>query len=172
MRGRLRDVALLLTFAAAPACGGSGFVQPVVPGPDLFAFRVEGTWTCADAVNCQDVHDVVLEADTSLTVTVTQVTGPSVVLLAVYPPGTPLGGTNLLNETTNERRCALANANDTVTVPAPAAGTYRVAVGRDWGFSSGASGSYTLDVTTDRPLIPAGQSVDDQPSQATASQCP
>lgn len=168
----LRASALVLTLAALPACGGSGYVQPVAPAAPIFTIRVESGWTCADAVNCQDVFDIVLEADTELTIQVTQVTGPSVLRLAVYEPGVPLGGLNLMNSTTTERRCSLANAADFVVVDTVTAGTYRVGVGRDWGFSSGASGSYTLDVFTDRPLLLAGQTVNDQATQASSSSCP
>jgi hypothetical protein len=169
---RLRASALVLTLSALPACGGSGFVQPVAPPPPVFTIRVESGWTCANAENCQDVYDIVLEANTELTIRVTQVTGPSVLRLAAYAPGVPLGGTNLLNSTTNERRCSLANAADFVVVDTFDAGTYRVGVGRDWGFSSGANGSYTLDVFTDKPLLLAGQTVNDTQTQASSSSCP
>lgn len=171
-RRRPRSWALLLLLAALPACGGGGRAL-IPPDPnDLLKFHVENGWVCADTINCQDVYDFVLAENTALTVTVTQVTGPSVVRLAVYGPGQPLGGTNLLTGTTNERQCAFANAADSVTALAIPAGTYRVVIGRDWGFSSGATGTYTLDVTTDKPLTALGQTANDVATQATATQCP
>lgn len=171
MRARLRDMALLLGLTALPACGGGGRLPPL-PTPARLVFHVESGWVCVEPEDCQDVFDVMIEAGTEVTVAVTQVTGPSVVRLALYGPGMPLGGLNLLTNSTNDRRCALANASDSATALAESTGTYRVAVGRDWGFSSGASGTYTLDVFTDRELEPVGQTVDDQPTQASGAQCP
>jgi hypothetical protein len=171
-RRRPRGSALLLLLAALPACGGGSGIGALLPPTEVLSFHVENAWLCADTVNCQDVYDLVLAENTNLTVSVTQVTGPSVVRLAVYEPGIPLGGLNLLTGTSNDRRCALANAADAVEALAVPAGTYRIAIGRDWGFSSGASGTYTLDVTTDKALTPAGQTVNDQATQAMATQCP
>jgi hypothetical protein len=169
---RIPRVLTVVLLGSLAACGGGGL--PLLP-PDpaaLRSFHVENSWVCADAVSCQDVYDVVLVENTELTVLVTQVTGPSVVRLAVYGPGQPLGGNNLVTGTPNERQCALANAADSSTVLAAQPGTYRVAITRDWGFSSGATGTYTLDLTADKPLTFASQTVDDQPTQATATQCP
>jgi hypothetical protein len=170
---RLRLIsAVTFTLAALPACGGGGSQAGLIPTPPLTAFRVLNSWTCADTVNCQDVYDVELAADTEVTLRVTEVTGPSVVRLALYAPGEPLGGLNILTNSTNDRMCALANASDSITSTTTIAGTYRVAVGRDWGYSSGATGTYVLDVKCDLPLAPLGQTVDDQPTLATGWQCP
>jgi hypothetical protein len=161
-----------LALAALPACGGGGDQSGLIPTPPLMTFRILNSWVCPDATNCQDVYDVVLDAPSDLTITVTKVTGPSVLRLAVYEPGMPLGGTNLLTNTTNERMCSLANSSDSITITISEPGTYRVAVGRDWGASSGANGSYALEVKSDHVLNPIGQTVDDQPTLASASQCP
>jgi hypothetical protein len=171
MTGRTRGVALLLSVAALSACGGGGTLPPQPP-PPLLRIEVLGGWVCVEPEHCQDVYDVALEKGTELTVRVTEVTGPSMLRLAVYGPGVPLGGLNLLTNSTNDRRCSLANASDSVTLLAEDAGRYRIAVGRDWGFSSGDAGSYTLELISDLAMAPLGQTVDDLPTQATDAQCP
>ncbi len=133
--------------------------------------EVSGTWDCGGGQTCQDVYDVTLTAGTELTLDVSGVTGQSVVRLAVFPPGTGLNGTNLLTGGNLDQECEGQNQDVSATVLAPTTGTYRVAVGRDWGSSAGAVGAYDLVMSADPGLDFVGRTADDMVSQAAGSQC-
>lgn len=130
-----------------------------------------GSWTCLSGQSCQDVYDVQLTAGTELMIDVTDVTGSSVVRLAVFPPGVGLNGNNLLTAGTFDSECEGQNQDVSTSVVATTTGTYRVAVGRDWGSSAGATGGYNLLLSADPGLDFLGRTVNDQNSQATGSRC-
>lgn len=146
--------------------------------PTAGPVSINGGWTCSVGVNCQDVYDFTITgpvpADT-LTVTVSAVTGTSTLRMAVFAPGVALSGTNLTNGGVTDRRCFGQNIGDTVGLTnLPASGTYRIAVGRDWGLSGGASGTYTLSVSMNTAkLVYLSQTVEDTATQLTAATtCP
>lgn len=128
-------------------------------------------WSCGSGVSCQDVYDLTLLGGTTVTIAVTGVSGSSVVRLAAFGPGVAPSGDDLLTGRSSDRMCVGQNASDTVTFRARDEGTYRIAVGRDWGSSAGASGSYTLSITTTRPLVFDGQSGDDVATSASGTRC-
>jgi hypothetical protein len=137
-----------------------------------YLYTVSTGWNCASGVSCQDVFDFEALATTTFTVSATSVTGASVVRLAVFN-GTALNTTNQLNGNLADRRCAAQNASDAATSASLTAGLKRVAVGRDWGSSAGASGTYTITITTPNvPLVPGGQAVNDAASAFAAITCP
>lgn len=144
----------------------SGFVCPTTD------YEVSSSWTCGAGDDCQDVYDLSIPAGADLVINITSVTGASVPRLALFGPGSPLNGTNLLNGSSNDRQCVGQNANDSVAVVAGDAGVYRLAVGRDWGESAGASGEYTLTVTSSLAFVPLGQTADNTASLAAGTQCP
>jgi hypothetical protein len=135
-------------------------------------YQVSSSWSCGSGVDCQDVYDLDLPAGASLVINLTGITGNSVPRLALFGPGSALSGTNLLNDSTNDRECVGQNINDSVAVVAGAAGVYRLAVGRDWGASAGATGNYTLTVTSSLDFVPLGRTVDNTASLAAGTQCP
>lgn len=135
------------------------------------SFAMSGTWSCALGETCQDVYDVTLPAESVVSLAVTSLTGASVPRLGVFAPGAALSGTNLLTGLTMDRECKGQNESDVVQFRTGAAGTYRVAVARDWGSSAGFDGSYTFVVTTEEGAEVEGQSVDDGATASTGSQC-
>ena len=158
-------------------CSGAGPCSLVVSGPvDVSArfdpsFTTKGTWMCANGVNCQDVYEFAFGQGAVVTIQVSGVTGSSVTRLAAFGPGVPLNGANLLTGLANDRACVGANLPDTVTFgPTVATGLYNLAVGRDWSKSAGATGNYTLTVTSDQPFALKSNSLT-VASQANATQC-
>lgn len=146
--------------------------------PPITDFTGDFAWSCADGESCQDVFEFQVTAGTQLFIEVTQVSAGSVSQIALYGPGVPLGGTNLLTGTTNELRCTVAGdcggytAGESVgPVVLAASGTYRVAVTRDWGFSCANDGTYHLQVTASEPFTPLGQTVQDENSAAPGYEC-
>jgi hypothetical protein len=148
-----------LPLAAAAQCG--------------YTFSAPGSWNCANGVSCQDVYDVTtIGATTPITVAVTSVTGNSVVRMAVFD-GAALDTTNRLNGGLADRSCAGRNANDRATATGLSSGQHRVAIGRDWASSLGASGTYTVTIsTTDQPLSPGGKTAIGIASSFARISCP
>jgi hypothetical protein len=134
-------------------------------------YTTTSSWACASGVSCQDVYDITFAAGADVTIAVTGITGASVLRLGAFGPGTALSGANLLTGPSSDRMCRAQNVSDTVTFRALTAGVYRIAVGRDWGSSAGASGNYTLTVTSTSPLTSPSQTVNDAPSMATGTRC-
>jgi hypothetical protein len=136
-------------------------------------------WDCGSGIDCQDVFDMELTTGSIVTFAATEVTGGSVLQVALYGPGVPLGGTNLFTGNSNELRCnyvsgcnnntAGQTVNDFVV---PGDGLYRFAVTRDWGHSCGGSGTYRLTVASDTGFPGVEQTVDDEPSLAPDWECP
>ena len=131
-----------------------------------------GSWTCGAGVSCMDVYELDIDAGTDLNIAVTSITGGSVPRLALFAPGTPLSGVNLLTGTNFDRECVGQNTNDFVTaVTAAVSGVYRLAVGRDWGSSAGANGTYRVSVMGSQIFHGLGQVFDNIASQAAGSTC-
>jgi hypothetical protein len=131
-----------------------------------YIFNASDAWTCAAGVSCQDVFDFNTLVSTTVTVAVSGVTGNSVVRMAVFD-GSALNTTNRLNGNLADRKCAAQNANDSATSASLPAGLHRIAIGRDWLTSGGASGNYAVTITTpNAPLMPGNpvNTVDDGPS--------
>ncbi len=132
---------------------------------------VDGGWDCQIGDSCQDVYEIDLPADAQVTFSVTNVTGFSVPLLAVFTPGTALSETNVLTNVPNDRSCVGQDQSDSVTFTTADAGVYAFAVGRDWGSSAGAAGTYSLQISSDLGFVPGAQTVDDEDSLAAGTQC-
>lgn len=165
-------VAVLATFAAS--CGKK---TPTTPSGTT-SFSTNAGWTCASGTDCQDVFDITVTAGSVLTIRVTNVSDGSVSQLALYGPGVALGGTNLLTGSTKESFCRagtgcsdFTGGEQALNVLAAAAGTYRVAVTRNWGKSCGSSGTYKLDVTSTVAFVVVGQTISDQKTLASGAEC-
>jgi len=135
------------------------------------AFTASGSWTCANNASCEDVYDVKLPAGATVTLTTSGVTAESAVRLAVFGPGVAPNGANLLTGRGFDRQCVARGGNDAVAFFTGAAGTYRIAIGRDWQLSSGGSGSYGLTVAADGGVTLLQQSLDDASTMAAGAQC-
>lgn len=135
-------------------------------------------WACANGENCQDVFNITFAAATTVTFQATDVSDGSIVQLALYAPGTALGGTNLFTNTSNELRCANPGvctnlAGESVTdFVITNAGLYRLAITRDWGSSCGGDGTYRLAITSDKGFSQPSPTVDDKQSLAPDYECP
>ena len=109
-------------------------------------------WNCAIGVSCQDVWDFQTLAPGTVTVTVSAVTGNSVLRLAAFD-GAALNTVNRLNGNLTDRKCTGQNANDTAVTPVLPPGLHRFAIGRDWDTSAGAAGTYTVTFTSTVPVV-------------------
>lgn len=134
-------------------------------------FATSSSWNCGGGVSCQDVYDFSFAANTTVTVSVSNVTDSSALRLGAFGPGTALTGSDLFTGISFDRLCFGQNVGDTVSFRTTTAGTYRIAIGRDWNKSAGASGTYTAAVTASSPMSFLGQSVNDAASGATGTQC-
>lgn len=164
----------LALVVSALSCSDS----PNTPSTGVTNFTGNFGWNCASGVNCQDVFDFTVAAGSVLTVRVSNVSNESASQIALYGPGVALGGTNLLTGTTKELRCIVASSCSGFTageqktgITATQAGTYRLAVTRDWGFSCGASGTYRVEMTSNVAFEVGNQSVQDGASLASGNEC-
>ncbi|EPG76503.1 hypothetical protein LEP1GSC058_1377 [Leptospira fainei serovar Hurstbridge str. BUT 6] len=140
---------------------------------------INDSWTCPSLTNCQNVYDTQFVLTDVLTITISAVTGASVLRLSVYGPGSALNGTNLLNGSVNDRTCpspptnANQNVGDSISTTISTLGVYRIAVGRDWGSSAGSSGNYTLKVnTTKSSMTSLVKTVTNTVTLSSGMQCP
>jgi hypothetical protein len=110
-------------------------------------FTSMGSWSCAVNVDCEDTFDFVMHATSSVTVTVTGVTGNSVPRIGLFA-GAMTTGTNLMNNTAADN-CGTQNTNLTGgPITLAMTGPYRLAIGRDWLKSAGATGNYMVSLTS------------------------
>jgi hypothetical protein len=147
------------------ASGAAGTVCGVT------TFTTTSGWNCAIGVSCQDVWDFETFAPGTVTVTVSAVTGSSVLRLAVFD-GAALNTVNRLNGNPTDRKCTGQNAGDTAVTPVLAPGLHRFAIGRDWDTSAGAAGTYTVTFTSTVPLFGNGQTANDIASSFATTTCP
>ncbi|WP_010515905.1 hypothetical protein [Leptospira licerasiae] len=130
------------------------------------------SWNCAFSINCQNVYSLNFNQADTLTIAVSSVTGSSVVRLAVFS-GTTLNGTNLINGSTTDRECVGQDTNDTVAVSIPSAGPYSLTVGRDWNYSAGASGTYSLNLSSSLvSMLGFTKTSSNTATQSTGFSCP
>ncbi|MCP4571379.1 MAG: hypothetical protein GY838_03435 [bacterium] len=149
------------------------------PAEDAMVHDETYAWSCATSVDCQDVFDIDFVAGTTVDISAIDVTGNSVLQLALYEPGMALGRTNLLTGDYAEYRCGFVsgcgNNTDGQTVTGltlTRTGTYRLAITRDWGDSCGGVGTYHLIVEADEPMWVFDQTIDDDASAASSWTCP
>ncbi|MCB9681218.1 MAG: hypothetical protein H6733_07070 [Alphaproteobacteria bacterium] len=136
------------------------------------SFSTSGAWSCSGSQSCQDVFPLTLTEGTVLDLAATNITGSSVVRLALFAPGDGLDGTNLLTNRTNDYRCGNQNAATVIEgFVVPEDGDYLVAIGRDWGSSAGSTGSYDFTIDASPGLVAGDQTVEDGVSEATGSRC-
>ena len=176
----LRSLCVVAAVSLALGCSKSSTTPttPTPPATGTTSFSGNFGWTCATGVNCQDVFDFTVAAGSVLTVRVSNVEAGSASQIALYAPGTALGGTNLLTGTTKELRCTVAancslftGGEQKVGITATQAGTYRLAVTRDRGVSCGATGTYRVELTSSIAFQTGVQSVQDQASLASGFEC-
>lgn len=131
-----------------------------------------GSWTCANGTSCQDVYEVDLEAGAVVTIKVSDLTGSSNARLAAFGPGESLDGNNALLGTNSDHLCAEQGADDEASFFTGQAGTWRIAIGRDWARSAGASGSYSVSIASSVEFPGALTAVaDDVESEAVGVLC-
>lgn len=130
---------------------------------------IDSAWQCPSAnVNCQDVFDFDVPANTTITIAVSNITGNSVLRLSAFAPGQSLNGVNMLVGSQREQRCSTVdNQGITTSIRAVVAGRYRVAVVRDFLESAGLSGNYRLSVQGSSSFTFVGQTANDVASGFT-----
>lgn len=138
-----------------------------------WTYFISGSWACASATSCQDVFDTPVTDGATVVTSVFDVSSGSAVRMAAYGPGEPLTGVNLLTGSLDDYRCTGAGESVTTEVPTTS-GTYRLAIGRDWGASAGSAGTYsaTVHVRDGYGTGPVIQTVDDEASAHTSAVCP
>jgi len=142
--------------------------------PPVMQFETMGSWNCELDESCQDVYEIQINSGSSTSINVDQVTGSSVVRLAVYAPGVVLAGaTNLLTGNSNDLECN--GQDESASVPnfmaTAGTGVYKFVVTRDWGSSQSRNGTYRLLIFSNQALEFREQIVDDVDSLAPTSEC-
>ncbi len=137
------------------------------------AVEVSGQWACDDDETCQDVWEIQLRRDSRVEVDVTEVTGDSVVRVAVFEPNANANGRNVLVGSNKDLLCTGADESTSVEfATGDLPGTWRIAIGRDTGASSGNTGTYTLAVATENGVqIGEEPLLDDAETQADGARC-
>lgn len=176
MNASLLRAVVLSTFVLLLACGDDD--DPVVPAK-ITAFSQSQNWTCAQSTNCQDVFNIDFAANSIVSLGATDVTGGSIVQLALYAPGVQLGGINLLTGNTNEFRCgtvvdcdSLPDGQAVQEFLLVGGGVYRLAVTRDGSDSCGNAGTYLLSIGSDKGFPTPSRSYNDITSLAPGNECP
>ena len=93
----------------------------------ITAYTTSGAWMCELSESCQDVYEFELQSGSRVSIVVEEVTGASVVRLAMHAPNVSLGGTNLLTGDTDDLRCT--GQDEDAAVPnfiAPSSGVYQL----------------------------------------------
>jgi len=145
--------------------------DPVSRGITLY--ETNASWMCLINESCQDVYEFEFEAGSKISITIQEVTGNSLVRLAVYAPNVNLGSTNLLTGNTNDLACS--GRNETASIPnliAPSSGIYKIAITRDWGTSIGNNGTYKLVLFADTEFEFIEKTIDDIDSLTSDFSCP
>ncbi len=175
-RGAMLLMFLLLIsgFGILGGCGDDEEENPL----NIRDFDELFEWSCEIGESCEDVFDIEFAAGTAVDISATEITGNSVVQIALYAPGVELGGINLLTGDTGELLCnpqpTCRDNTDGQSVTGfriPSAGVYRLAVTRNWGYSCQSSGGYHLIISADQDFSTPRQTVDDEPSQAVVWSC-
>lgn len=136
-------------------------------------YENSGSWDCALSESCQDVYEFVFQSGSRVAVIIEEVTGGSVVRLAIHAPNVNLGGTNLLTGNSDDLMCT--GPDEDATVPnfiASSDGVYKIVITRDWGLSAGFDGTYNFVLFSDTSFEFVEQSIDDVDSLAENSTCP
>lgn len=145
-------------------CGGSSGSDPL---PQVLSFNVNSGWQATVGLDAQDVYEFEFAAGALVTIDVTGITGTSMCRVALFAPGQPLSGTNVLTGTNFDASCGGQDADEVYDeVRITTSGLHRLAIGRDWGSSAGNNGLYTLGVTSNTGFGVVGQSLNDAQSQA------
>jgi len=170
---------LLLGILGIVGCGSDD--GPADTPTGIFNYDEVHEWDCAGVGEgtCQDVFDIEFKAGSTVTFQATETTDGSVLMIAFYAQGEPLGGMNLFTNNESELLCDLVdgcnNNVDGQTVEdfvIPENGIYRLAITRNWFESCGNSGTYRMIIDSDRRFQEPEQSVDDEASLATDWDCP
>jgi len=153
-------------------------IKTARPATCRFAPEISGTWKCAAGVNCQDVYDIGVLPNSTLTVEV-HPSGVSAGRLAVFEMFEPLNGKNLLTGVSKDFNCFQRSPLEIRSVVARSGGHYKIAFGRDAALSlTPPPFTYTASISVATPADNSaftpdfvGRVVNDQPSQATGIQC-
>lgn len=179
---RFLIMALLLLVGAVllAGCSDDNEGTVVVSPPALVTSYDEiFGWTCDSGESCQDVYNIEFAAGAVVDISAIDVTGGSVLQMALYAPGVGLGELNIFTGTADELLCGYVSncldvaAGQVVTglvIGEP--GVYRLAITRDWATSCGSSGDYRVVITSDlefTSLVTTGQDV---ASKASGAICP
>jgi len=159
--------------------GWQGYEIPGLVTDGVFSDRffqdelsTSGSWTCAIGTSCQDVYELDLESGAVVTIRVSDLTGSSNARIAAIAPGGSLDGDNVLLGTNSDRLCAAQGAEEEAQFFTDQAGTWQIAVVRDWARSGGASGTYSLSIASSLEFSGALTAVaDDVESEAAGVLC-
>jgi len=135
------------------------------------SFTKDAAWNCASGVDCEDVYDFDVAASSQVTVAITSVTMSSTPRTGLFK-GTTTTGTNLWNNAATDL-CSTQNKQDIDLNAGPVTigpGHYRLTVGRDWGFSASATGTYTVTFHSSTAISAQGATADDQASNQAPCQ--
>jgi hypothetical protein len=164
---------LLGSGLVAFGCGDDDHTGPA----KIEDYNAVHDWVCASNENCQDVFKIDFEAGTTADFEVTDLTGNSIVQIALYAPYVTLGDYNLFTGSSLEYRCGVSGSCDVMPAESVTgffinmSGTHHLAVTRNWGSSCGDRGTYRLRISADHGFSRPVLSVDDVASLAQGATC-
>jgi hypothetical protein len=138
-------------------------------------YQEQSSWACSGN-DCQSVWEVFLVKG-STTVGISGLTGNSIGQIALYAPGTALGGTNLLTNDTKELlyctqqgNCSNGTSGVSKTLTLTTTGLYKFTATRNNGNSCGGSGDFQASITSTYP-ISANLTTSNVATQASGVTC-
>ena len=162
---------ITLAIIMLASCGDDDCTSPETT-PTMTSHSATGSWNSLDGVTTQDVYEYTFTAGSVLDVAVFAVSGSSVVRLALFAPGEGFDGINLLLGAAYDMQCQGQNQTVQTSVTIPTTGVYQLAVGRDWGSSAGATGEYTLAISSTLEFTGGSMTQDEMESEAIDGICP
>jgi hypothetical protein len=155
---------------------GSFNVVKNTPYPEsALTYQEQSSWSCSGN-DCQTVWEVFLVKG-STTVGISGLTGGSIGQIALYAPGTNLGGTNLLTgdtkelfDCTQQGNCSNGTSGVSKSIELPVTGLYKFVATRNNNYSCGSSGNFQSSITSAYPIY-TSLTTSDAATQASGFTC-
>ena len=172
------DTTLIGTWTDASDATNKGafnVVKNTAYPESALTYQEQSSWSCSGN-DCQSVWEVFLVKG-STTVGISDLTGGSIGQIALYAPGTALGGTNLLTGDTKELAdctqhsgCSTGTSGISKSLTLAATGLYKFTATRNNNYSCGGSGNFQLSITSSYPVC-SNLTTSDAATQASGFTC-
>ncbi|MBQ4819826.1 hypothetical protein [Aquimarina sp. MMG016] len=150
MKTKILKTVLAIVLLSSISCTKGDDI--IIVDPSITSYEKQGSWDCNQSESCEDVYSFNFKKGAKVLIIIEDVSGNSVVATKVSKA---LSDINLLiDNDTNYLSCKQQDEDVKYkTIIIPEDGTYNIAVARDWGKSAGATGDYTIKITSDISFI-------------------